>query len=51
MTKGGEYMLIVCHEEVNSPTDLVSAGGCMGFGNMIVFHKPEETFGGSVLHW
>lgn len=51
VTKGGEYVLIVCHEEVNSPTDLVSAGGCMGFGNVIVFHKPEETFGGSVLHW
>ncbi|MEY8423170.1 alginate lyase family protein [Lachnospiraceae bacterium 38-14] len=31
LTKQGEYILILCHEEVNSPTDLVCAGGCTGF--------------------
>lgn len=46
-----EYILIVCHEEVSSPTDLVTAGGCAGFGNVIVFDRAQEEFGGTVLHW
>ncbi len=46
-----EYILIVCHEEVSSPTDLVTVGGCAGFGNVIVFDRAQEEFGGTVLHW
>lgn len=47
----GEYVVIVCHQEVNSPTDLVEADGCLGFGNVIVFDKNEETEIGHVLCW
>ena len=46
-----EYILIVCHEEVSSPTDLVTVGGCAGFGNVIVFYRAQDEFGGTVLHW
>lgn len=45
------YIIIVCHREVNSPTDLTEAAGCRGFGNVIVFDKSRETLGGTVLHW
>lgn len=48
---GTEYVVIFCHQEVNSPTDLVEADGCLGFGNVIVFDKAEETEVGHTLHW
>ncbi len=46
-----EYVVIVCHQEVNSPTDLQEADGCMGYGNVIVFDKAEGTLAGEVLNW
>ena len=46
-----EYVVIVCHQEVNSPTDLQEADGCMGYGNVIVFDKAEGTLVGEVLNW
>ena len=46
-----EYVVIFCHQEVNSPTDLVEADGCLGFGNVIVFDKEETTEVGHTLHW
>lgn len=48
---GRAYVIIFCHQEVNSPTDLVEADGCMGFGNVIVFDKGQETLTGTVLHY
>lgn len=48
---GKEYVIIFCHQEVNSPTDLVEADGCLGFGNVIVFDKEEMTEVGHTLHW
>lgn len=48
---GKEYVIIVCHQEVNSPTDLVEADGCLGFGNVIVFDKEEATNVGHTLMW
>lgn len=48
---GKEYVVIVCHQEVNSPTDLVEADGCLGFGNVIVFDKEETTNVGHTLLW
>ncbi len=51
VTDETEYIVIICHQEVNSPTDLVGAGDCKGFGNVIVFDRREGTFGGTVLHW
>ena len=48
---GTEYVVICCHQEVNSPTDLVEAEGCLGFGSVIVFDKKEECEGGHVLCW
>lgn len=48
---GTEYVVICCHQEVNSPTDLVEADGCLGFGSVIVFDKSEETEVGHVLCW
>ena len=44
-----EYVTILCHQEVNSPTDLVEADGCLGFGNVIVFNKQQATEVGQVL--
>lgn len=48
-TKGNSYVVIVCHQEVNSPTDLVEAGGCIGFGNVLVFLREKEV--GCALNW
>lgn len=45
------YVVVVCHQEVNSPTDLVEVDGCMGYGNVIVFDKEEENLVGEVLNW
>ncbi len=49
--KGEEYIIIVCHQEVNSPTDLVEVDGCMGYGNVIVFNKAMDTLVGDVLNY
>lgn len=46
-----EYVVIICHQEVNSPTDLVEADGCMGYGNVIVFDKSVTRIAGTVLNW
>ncbi len=46
-----EYVVTICHQEVNSPTDLIEADGCCGFGNVIVFDKSVETEIGNVLYW
>ena len=45
------YIVIICHQEVNTPTDQTEVDGCMGFGNVIVFDKEEETEVGTVLLW
>lgn len=45
------YIVVVCHQEVNSPTDLVLVDDCYGFGNVIVFNKNESTIGGTVLQY
>ena len=50
-TKETVYIVVICHQEVNSPTDLVEVDGCLGFGNVIVFDKAVETEIGTVLHW
>lgn len=50
-TCGKEYVVIICHQEVNSPTDLEEADACMGFGNVIVFDKSEDDKVGTVLHY
>ena len=44
-----EYVITICHQEVNSPTDLVLADDCLGFGNVIVFDKHITTEVGNVL--
>jgi hypothetical protein len=46
---GEEYVVILCHQEVNSPTDLVVCDGCIGFGNVIVFDKKEDIEVGHVM--
>lgn len=40
-------MVIFCHQEVNSPTDLEEADGCMGYGNVIVFDKKKDVLAGT----
>lgn len=44
-----EYVVIICHQEINSPTDLVVCDDCIGFGNVIVFDKEEDTEVGHVM--
>lgn len=44
-----EYVVIICHREVISPTDQTQADGCLGFGNVIVFNKTINTQPGTVL--
>ena len=46
---GAQYVISICHEEVNSPTDLIEVDGCLGYGNVIVFDKNRETLVGTVL--
>lgn len=48
---GKEYVVIVCHQEANTPTDQTEADGCMGFGQVLVFDKEIETQVGTVLLW
>lgn len=48
---GAEYVIVICHEEVNSPTDLIEVDGCLGYGNVIVFDKAKETLVGTVLDY
>lgn len=47
--KSNEYIVIICHQEVNTPTDQTVADGCMGFGNVLVFEKGKEQQPGTVL--
>lgn len=49
--KDREYVVIICHKEINPPTNLLEAGGCMGFGNIIVFDKKKENRVGEVFQW
>lgn len=46
-----EYVIIICHQEVNSPTDLEEVDGCLGYGNVIVFDKAKTDKAGTVLCW
>lgn len=48
---GREYVVIICHQEVNSPTDLVESEGYMGFGNVIVFDKEKGRIAGTVMNY
>ena len=48
-TKDKDYLVMVAHQEVNSPTDLLEADGCLGFGQVIVFDKAVEKEIGTVL--
>lgn len=48
---GRDYVAVICHQEVNSPTDMVEAEGCMGFGTIIVFDRTRETLAGTVLDY
>ena len=48
---GRDYVVIICHQEVNSPTDMTEAGGCMGFGNVIVFDRTKSRLGGTVMNY
>lgn len=44
------WILAVSHEEYASPTDTFNAGGCTGFGGVVVFDETaEETEIGTVL--
>ena len=46
-----EYVLIICHQEVNTPTDLEEVDGCLGYGNVVVFDKTKEDKVGTVLNY
>ncbi len=49
VTEETEYVVILCHQEVNSPTDLEEADGCLGYGSVIVFDKRRGKLAGQVL--
>lgn len=49
--RGKEYVAVICHQEVNSPTDLVEVDGCLGFGNVIVFDKSKDVLVGTVMNY
>lgn len=53
ITKGERtYTVAVAHMEYASPTDTFQAGGCTGFGNVVVFdHSANETEVGTVLSY
>lgn len=44
-------MVVICHQEVNSPTDLVEVDGCLGFGNVIVFDESKDVLVGTVMNY
>lgn len=50
-TKEKEYTVIVCHQEVNSPTDMVQVGECYGYGSVLVFDEWNGPLRGQVLCW
>lgn len=45
------YLIVICHQEVNSPTDLVQIETCMGYGNVIIFEPNKDQLVGTVLNW
>ncbi len=46
ITKGGRsWIVAVAHEEYASPTDTFCAGGCTGFGGVVVFREGETEIG------
>ena len=45
------YIVCICHEEVNSPTDLIEVDGCLGYGNVIVFEPGKDKLAGTVLDY
>lgn len=49
--EGKEYVVIICHQEVNSPTDLEEVDGCLGYGNVIVFEPSKSRKAGTVMCW
>lgn len=49
---GREYVAVVAHQEYASPTDTFLAGGCTGFGQVVIFDRAEgEDRIGTVLKW
>ena len=50
ITKGdAQYMVVIAHKEVASPTDTFAANTCVGFGNVLVFDKTKSDDSGTVL--
>lgn len=48
---GKEYVVIICHQEVNTPTDLVQVDDNYGYGSVIVFDEKNGPLRGTVLCW
>lgn len=50
-----EYILVICHQEVFSPADMVRVENCLGYGSVILFDKSgkggEAILTGEVLAW
>ena len=49
-----EYVLFLCHEEVMTPTDILSWENCLGHGKAVLFDRSrekKEIITGEVLAW
>lgn len=49
-----EYILFLCHQEVMTPTDILSWENCLGHGKAVLFDRSEEkdeVITGEILAW
>lgn len=49
-----EYILLICHQEIMTPIDILQFANCMGYGKAVLFdrtHEKEEPLAGEVLAW
>lgn len=49
-----EYLLLLCHRESMTPTDILQCGNCMGYGKAVLFDRTQEKLeplSGETLAW
>ena len=49
-----EYILLLCHREIMTPTDILKCENCIGYGKAVLFdrtNEKQEILSGETLAW
>lgn len=49
-----EYVLLLCHQEIVKPTDIMKCENCLGYGKAVLFDRSKEkqaVLSGEILAW